>query len=97
MALNTAQLNEVANYWAQQNFVAAGITANFAHDHLVAGAQSIDNAFDTTINQAQAAGYGPQTVINAINANLPAPFSTATMQQKINMACTVLLKRAGLI
>jgi len=66
-------------------------------DHLIAAAQNIDNAFDTTINAAQAAGFGPQTLINALNANLPAPFSTATNQQKINMACNVLLKRAGLI
>jgi 6-phosphogluconate dehydrogenase (decarboxylating) len=97
MALTTQQLSQVAAYWANQNFVSANQTANFAMDHLVAGAQSIDSAFDTTINAAQAAGYGPQTIINAINANLPAPFSTATLQQKINMACDVLLKRAGLI
>jgi hypothetical protein len=97
MALTQQQLSDTATYWAEHNFVSGNQTANFAMDHLIAGAQSIDSAFDTTINAAAAAGYGPQTIINAINANLPAPFSTATLQQKINMACNVLMKRAGLI
>jgi 6-phosphogluconate dehydrogenase (decarboxylating) len=95
--LSTQQLRDVAAYWANHNFVGGNVTANFAIDHIQAAAQSIDNAFDTTINQAQSAGYGPQTVINAINANIPAPFSTASLQQKINLACNVLEKRAGLI
>jgi hypothetical protein len=95
--LTAQQLRDVATFWVNHNFVSGNATANFAVDHIQSAAQSIDNAFDTTINQAQTAGYGPMTIINAFNANLPAPFSTAPMQQKINLACNVLEKRAGLI
>jgi hypothetical protein len=95
--LTTQQLRDVAAYWASHNFVNQNTTASFGVDDIQAAAQSIDNAFDTTINQAQGAGYGPMTIINGINANLPAPFSTASLQQKINLACNVLEKRAGLI
>jgi len=95
--LTAQQLRDVAAYWADHNFVGQKVTATFSVDHIVAAAQSIDDAFDTTINQAQAAGFGPQKIINAINSNLPSPFSSASLQQKINLACNVLEKRAGLI
>jgi len=95
--LTTQQLRDVAAYWANHNFVGGNITANFSIDHIQNAAASIDQALDTTINQAQNAGYGPMTILNGINANIPAPFSTANLQQKINLACNVLEKRAGLI
>jgi hypothetical protein len=97
MALSVAQLDQVAAYWADHNFVAAGVTANFAINDIHAAAASIDQAFDTTINTAQSAGFGNMTIIQGINANIPAPFNTANLQQKINLACNVLEKRAGLI
>jgi hypothetical protein len=97
MALTTAQLRSVAEYWCNQNFVASNVTAIYNTDHVQAAAQSIDQAFDTTINAAQSAGFGNMTIIQGINANIPAPFSGATLQFKINLACGVLLKRAGLI
>jgi hypothetical protein len=97
MALTNAQLQDVAAYWANHNFVSANVTANYHIGDLIAAAQSIDQAFDTTINAAQSAGFGNMTIIQGINANIPAPFNAASLQWKINLACNVLQKRAGLI
>lgn len=97
MALNATQLQQVASYWANHNFVSSNVTANYGTNDIVAAAQSIDQAFDTTINAAQTAGFGNMTLIQGINANIPAPFNGASLQQKINLACNVLEKRAGLI
>jgi 6-phosphogluconate dehydrogenase (decarboxylating) len=97
MALTAQQKRDASAYWVNQNFVFKQILANYSLDDIQAAATSIDNAFDTTINQAQTAGFGNMTVIQAINANIPAPFNGASLQQKIELACHVLMKRAGII
>lgn len=58
---------------------------------------ALDAALDTTINAAVTAGFGADTVINALAAQLAAPVSGWTAQQKYVLLCFVLLKRAGLI
>lgn len=58
---------------------------------------ALDNALDTTINAAATAGFGADTIINALAAQLTAPVSGWTAQQKYVLLCFVLLKRAGLI
>jgi hypothetical protein len=95
--LNPQQKRDTAAFWAQSNFVVKQVTAVYSLDDLIAAITSIDNGFDTTLNQGVAAGFGAMPVIQALNANIPAPFSGATLQQKIELACAVLLKRAGLI
>lgn len=95
MALTTAQRLSLAQFAGQQLFAAE--TANFNVADLQAAAIAIDNAFDTTINAAVTAGLGADTVIQALNSVIPAPFSTATVAQKTLLACWVLMKRAGLI
>jgi hypothetical protein len=77
--------------------VIKGGVALYNLDDIQAAAASIDQAFDTTINQAQASGFGTFTISQTIGANIPAPFSGATAQQKLDLGCYVLLKRAGLI
>lgn len=98
MATLTAdQKRQVASFWADVNFVVAQAKAVYSIDDLVAAAQAIDNAFDTTLNNAVAAVGGTTTVINGLASVIPAPFSGATVPQKTLMACYVLMKRAGLI
>lgn len=95
MALTTAQQLALAQFAGQELFKSA--VATFGVDNLQAAAAAIDNAFDTTINAAVTAGFGADTVIEALNAVIPAPFSGATVAQKTLLACWVLMKRAGLI
>jgi hypothetical protein len=96
-ALTAAQQKACGAYWANINFVQAQVTANFSLDDLQAAAAALDNAFDTTLNAAVTAGHGTQTVIQALNAIIPAPFSGATVAQKTMLCCHVLMKRAGII
>ena len=95
MALTAAEQLEVAQYAGQQLFAAA--TANFSVADLQAAATALDNAFDTTINAAVTAGFGADTIIEGLNAVIPAPFSGATAAQKTLLCCWVLMKRVGLI
>lgn len=97
MALTAAQLHAVSQFWSQQQFVMASVTANFSTADLQAAAQAVDNALDATLNQAVAIVGGTTTVAAGLNAIIPAPFSTATVQQKTILVCYVLMKRAGII
>lgn len=83
--------------WAEQVFVRSFATARFSLVEIKAAARAIDDAFDTTLNAAVGAGFGASTIVQALNAIIPAPFSSATPQQKITLVCYVLMKRAGLI
>lgn len=96
-ALSQAQQIAIAAYWAQLNFVNPNATAVYSLTDLIAAAQALDNAFDSTLNAAVAAVGGTTTVINGLNAIIPAPFSNASAQQKTLLACYVLMKRAGVI
>jgi hypothetical protein len=95
--LTAAQQTQCAAYWANVNFVTAQVTANFSLDQISAAAAALDNAFDTTLSAAVTAVGGGTTVINGLNAIIPAPFSGATVQQKTLLCCYVLMKRAGII
>lgn len=59
--------------------------------------QALDNALDTTLNSAVSSGFGTDTIIQALAAQLTAPVSGWTAQQKYMLLCFVLLKRAGLL
>ena len=96
MALSAAQQQDVGRKWANINFVSAGVVANFSLADLQAAAAALDNAFDTTLTAAVAAVGGGTTVINGLNAVIPAPFSGATAAQKTLLCCYVLEKRAGI-
>ena len=95
--LSSAQQRDISAYWANINFVAAQVTANFSLDQIQAAVAALDNAFDTTINAAATAGFGADTIIQGLNAVIPSPFSGATAQQKTLLCCYVLMKRAGVI
>lgn len=73
----------------------ATATVNLA-DLLVA-VQALDNALDTTLNAAVTAGFGAQTIINALAAQLVAPVSGLTAQQKTIILVYTLMKRVGLV
>jgi len=94
-ALSSTQQRQVAGYWASISF--AQVTANFALDQIQAAAAAIDNALDTTLNAAVAAGHGAETVVQALNSIIPAPFSGASAQAKTLLVCHVIMKRAGII
>lgn len=95
MPLTTAQNRDAAAQVANKIF--STVTANFALDNIQAAITAVDNALDSTLNQAVAAVGGTTTVANGMAAVIPAPFSTATAQQKTLLVCFVLMKRAGLI
>ncbi len=97
MALTQQQQREVSAYWAQINFVAASVRADFSISDLALAVAAIDMAFDTTLNAAVAAGHGSQTVAQALSSVIPAPFSSATVQQKTLLVAYVAMKRAGII
>jgi hypothetical protein len=93
--LTATQQLACAQYAGQQLF--AGACATFNVGDIEATVAALDAAFDTTLNTAVSAGFGSDTVINALAAQIPAPFSGATVQQKTLVCCYVLMKRAGLI
>ena len=95
MALTTADQLWVGQYAGQKLFT--GVVANFNVADLQAAAAAIDAAFDTTLSAAVTAMGGSTTVINGLVAAIPSPFSGATNQQKAQLACWVLLRRAGLL
>lgn len=96
MALTTQQTAAIAAYWADRAFTQS-VVANFSTDQIQAAAAVIDSAFDTPLSTAVTAVGGSTTVINGMNAIIPAPFSGATAQQKTLLVCHVLMKRAGII
>jgi hypothetical protein len=73
----------------------ASINANWTQ--IQTNASALDAALDTTINAAATAGFGADSVINALAAQLTAPISGWTAQQKTILLCFVLMKRVGLI
>jgi len=96
--LTPSDYAQIAAYWANQNFVQPGVTANFATDQLANAASTIDAAFDTTLNAAIATlGTSTLTLAAALNQIIPAPFSGATAQQKSLLVSYVLMRRAGII
>jgi hypothetical protein len=95
--LTPQQVHDTSAFWANKWFVGANSLANFSIDDLNAAVQAIDNAFDTTLNAAVSAGHGAQTVAQALNSVIPAPFSTATVQQKAELVSFAIAKRYGLI
>ena len=95
--LTPQQTRDTSAFWANKWFVGANALANFPIDDISAAVQAIDNAFDTTLNAAVSAGHGPQTIVQALNSVIPAPFSGATTQQKAELVCFAISKRYGLI
>lgn len=95
--LTAAQQLAVGAYWANINFVGAGVTANYSLADLQAAAAQLDTDLDTTLAAAVTAVGGSTTIINGLAATLPAPFSGATVAQKTLLLCYVLMKRAGII
>lgn len=95
--LTAAQVKQVGQLWATNNFVVPNTTATMTTANIEAAVTALDNAFDTTLNAAVIAVGGGLTVINGLNAIIPAPFSGATAQQKTMLCCWVLMKRVGLI
>ena len=93
--LTNQQLRDTAVFWANKWFTSA--TAVYSVDDLTAAISAIDTAFDTTLSAAVASGHGAQTVIQALNAVIPAPLSGATNQQKAELVCYGIMKRFGLI
>ena len=96
MAITTTQQHDIASRWCNVIFVGPNLTANYSIADLQAAAAAIDNAFDTTLSAAVTAVGGSTTVINGLNAIIPAPFSGATVAQKTMLVCHVLEKRAGI-
>jgi hypothetical protein len=96
-SLNTTQERECAAYWANEHFVRQALAAVYNLDDITAAIVAIDNAYDTTLNAAVSAGHGAQTIVQAMNAIIPAPLSGATAQQKTLLVAYVAMKRAGII
>jgi hypothetical protein len=97
MAITSQQQRDTAVHWANENFVTVNATANYTIDDIAAAIAAVDSAFDTTLNQAVAAGHGAQTVWQAMAAIIPAPFSGATAQQKALLVSNVTMKRVGIL
>jgi hypothetical protein len=95
--LTPQQVRDTSAFWANKWFVGSNSLASFSIDDISAAVQAIDNAFDTTLNAAVSAGHGAQTIVQALNSVIPAPFSTATAQQKAELVCFAISKRYGLI
>jgi len=95
--LTPQQVRDTSAFWANKWFVGANSLANFSIDDINAAVTQIDNAFDTTLNAAVSAGHGAQTIVQALNSVIPAPFSSATTQQKAELVCFAIMKRYGLI
>lgn len=104
-ALNAAQVTSCASAVADHLFGgvnhpvggATYATIGCNCTDLQSNVSALDAALDTTINAAVTAGFGNDTVINALAAQLTTPVSSWTAQQKYVLLCFVLLKRAGLI
>lgn len=98
MALTTPQNRDAAAQVASKIFdQTVANVAKFNLADLQAAVTAVDNALDATLNQAVTAVGGTTTVANGMAQVIPAPFSTATAQQKTLLVCYVLMKRTGLI
>jgi hypothetical protein len=95
--LSAAQQQQVATLWANEHFVAPNAIAVFTTTDIIAAVQALDNAFDTTLNAAVTAVGGTLSIIQGLNAAIPAPFSSASVQAKTTLCTDVLMARAGLI
>ena len=95
--LTAQQIWDTSTVWANKHFVQGGEIATFSMDDLNAAVSAIDTALDTTLNAAVSAGHGAQTVVQALNSMIPAPFNTATAQQKAELLSFAVSKRYGLI
>lgn len=95
--LTPAQVKQVGQLWAAEYFVTPNVVANMTTANIEAAVSALDAAFDTTLSAAVTAVGGGTTVINGLNAILPAPFSGVTAVQKTMLCCWVLMKRVGLI
>ncbi len=96
-SLNATQERECAAYWANEHFVRQGLVAAYNLDDITTAVAAIDGAYDTTLNAAVTAGHGTQTIVQAMNAIIPAPLSGANAQQKTLLVAYVAMKRAGII
>jgi hypothetical protein len=95
--LTPQQVYDTSAYWANKWFVTPNSLAIFSTDDIGAAVTQIDSAFDTTLNAAVSAGHGGQTIVQALNSVIPAPFNGATTQQKAELVCFAIMKRYGLI
>jgi hypothetical protein len=95
MALTSPQNRDAAAQIASKIF--NGAVANFNLADLQSAVTAVDNALDSTLNQAVAVVGGATTVASAMAQIIPAPFSSATAQQKSLLVCYVIMKRAGII
>lgn len=97
MALSNTQIQQVASYWANTNFVQGKATAIYSVTQIQTSATAVDNAFDTTLSVAVAAVGGNTTIINGLSSQITASMPGATAQQQTLLCCYVLMKRAGII
>ena len=72
------------------------LTANAGTDQIQSNVAALDNALDTTVNAAVTAGFGADTIINALAAQLTPPVSGWTAQEKTILLCYVLMERVGM-
>lgn len=72
-------------------------TASINWADLQNAVSALDAAFDTTLATAGTQVPTTDTILQYLAAQIPAPASAGTTQQKTVLACLVLLKRAGLI
>lgn len=75
----------------------ANSVAHFNTADALAAVQAVDAALDATLTQAVTAAGGGTTVINALAAQLPAPWSTGSVAEKVMIAVVVFEGRGGLI
>ncbi len=92
-ALTTVQEREVAAYWADSFFGQKNAVANMNLDHIQAAVHAIDAVLDTVLNTLTPT----DTVLQAINKSIPAPFSGRTVQERTLLVSHTILKRSGLI
>ncbi len=97
MALTTQQAQDIARYWAIQNFVTPNVTAKYALNQVQAAAVAVDVAFDTTLSAAVVAVGGSTTIVNGLSAQITASMPAASAAQQTLLVVYVLMKRAGLI
>jgi hypothetical protein len=95
--LNAIQQQQVAAYWALQNFVVPNATATASLDKIITAVAAIDAALDTTLTAAVVAVGGSTTLINGLSMQITASMPAATVQQQTLLVCYVLMKRAGII
>lgn len=95
MAMTATHQQLCANIACARLFVNA--VAHFNTTDALAAVQAVDAALDATLSQAVVAAGGSTTVINALAAQLPAPWSTGSTAEKTMIAVVVFEGRGGLI